>query len=294
MVFRRPWHYIMHTVWLWMRLKRPPAEHPILQRVSQRQATHQPHYMLWGVVSLVIFYVGISLLFGNRFASNISGGINGYVVAMFAVPVMVFVVVFSGTTYGVVWAGRIAMLLATYREQGLSDLLALTPLTLGGVNWLLAISVLHRDRAMLRIPALEAPISKSGQWVLLSLAVILMLHEDSREIFAGAITILAIGLAVYIDFMQSCELALLVGIHSAQWARTTERAFLNATVGFLALQFSAYVLIGLGVIVSIGIVQRPYWHFGGLPQLLIFYMGREPIIALLWHNAQPFLRVIPG
>ena len=286
------WHLISCTVRLWQLLKQPPTHHPAYQQAAQQQH-RQTHTMTWGILGLIVFYITISLIASNTLTTSTPGSINRYVMVMFGLPLGLFLVIFSGTTYGALWSGRIASDLAAAHQNTIHDLLALTALGSGGVNWVLAMGALHRDRVITNIPAIEMPFSRHARWIPLLVALVFILDVDTREIIRVVLLATGVFFAVYIDYVQSCELALLVGLHTAERAATIEEARTGAVTGFLALQFAAYIAIGLAILTFAWLTRQSLLQYGGIPQLLIFYLGREPLIAVLWHYSQPFLRVIP-
>ncbi len=271
------------TLILWRVLKSPAREHPAFIWAS-RQPVRRGGISLWIVLCVVGFYVLLSMVVGNNVPPGSRAALTAFALML---PLGLLLFIFSGTAYGAIWSMRISHTLLTAHNTGLYDLIATSPDGGQGASWAVAKGCLHRDKLFERIPDAEAPIQSRTVLVILAAIVGLMFTtEQGRAAVIPIVLMLMVLTALQIDYMQSAVLGALVGMLTPTFAGAEARTW--ALGLFLSLQVLAYLLVLIAVLVALPALYRlgPAWMstygLGGLPELLVFYAAREPMLRGLY------------
>ncbi|MBA3872800.1 MAG: hypothetical protein H0X30_27010 [Anaerolineae bacterium] len=245
-------------------MKKPLTGHPLYQRIIAQP----PYIMPWYMGCVLILFSPFLLLPG---------------------------IVFLSAVYGLRWAVQIASGLADEREAGMYDLLVITPPGALGIGRLVMSACLHRNESLEQTEAI-------GTWMMRGFfTVVLMLIAASvspsiippdAALFGGVIVgvyFLTMGLAMYIDHVQSIVLAAEIGILIPTYATRRLDASAAAFIIYLVIQvvtFMLTLLIGFAIAPKVlelfqvsGVVSAFV-----LPviRLLVFAGSREVIIHYVW------------
>jgi hypothetical protein len=245
-------------------MKRPLTGHPLYQRII----TQPPYIMSW--------YMGCALIL--------------------FFPFLIFpAIVFLSSVYGLRWAIQIASSIADEREAGMYDLLVITPPGMIGIGRLVMSACLHRNESLEQTEA-------GGTWIMRGFfTVVVMLIAASitppiippdAALFGGVIVVvylLTMGLAMYIDHLQSIVLAAVVGILVPSYATRRLDASAVAFILYLVIQvvtFMLTLLIGFAIapkLLEVFQVSNVASAFT-LPvvRLVVFAGSREVIIRYVW------------
>jgi hypothetical protein len=250
------------TLWGWIR--KPVTGHPLYQRII----TQPPYIMPW--------YMGCVLILFSPF-------------------LLLPAIVFLSAVYGLRWAVQIASSLAQEGESGMYDLLVITPAGALGIGRIVMSACIHRNESLEQTDA-------AGTWIMRGFfTVVLMLIAaslspsiipDNAELFGGlivAVYLLTMGLAMYIDHLQSIVLGAEVGMLVPSYATRRLDASAAAFILYLVIQvvtFMLTLLLGFTIapkILEIFQVSSILSAFT-LPviRLTLFAGSREVIIGYLW------------
>lgn len=292
----------MMTWKLWRALQAPSARHPLFTRIANQNALPIQRYLgsMWpaGITGLLIlFALGVwyspqaimPTLFNPSFA------------------LIVGLVLFTGTVYGLVWAVSIATMITRLRGEGKYDLLCLSPLSPFGINWTICTGFLHRNQLLTRITtqrtrAAQIALVLPGAFIMpLLISTVTNNTDFTAALLVTTLHICAITSAFQLDHIQSTVVGSLIGIHAPLHTLTALDARLLAGVGFLTLQLISYLLSAY-----IGFVLLPQLYLGlsingvlmelTMPvlQLAVFYLSREVVILLLWQGLVRQLTASPA
>jgi len=247
-------------------MKRPLTGHPLYQRII----TQPPYIMPWYMGCVLILFSPFLLLPG---------------------------IVFLSAVYGLRWAIQIASGIADEREAGMYDLLVVTPAGALGIGRLVMSACLHRNESLEQTEA-------AGTWIMRGFfTVVVMLIAASltpsiippdAELLGGvivAVYLLTMGLAMYIDHLQSMVLAVETGILVPSYATRRLDASAAAFITYLVIQISTFALT---LLIGFSIAPKVLEVFQvsavvsavALPvvRLAIFVGSREVIIHYLWRT----------
>jgi uncharacterized membrane protein len=283
----------MMTWKLWRVLNIPPAGDPIFR--------HAAHYYQspgrWRrLLDYIAFIVVITLLVAYLRASflALSTDLN---------PLILFVglVLLGGTIYGFDWALAISDTVALARTNHTLDLLCITPRGAIGAIWSLGLSQLHRASSFRNRYAGRRRVFFSLGAVLLLLLfalggmVLTATNAEARPLLdltallVGMLSSFAFLVATYLDFIQSIIVGVLVGMIVPSFSRQRSDAQLWAASGFLVAQFGSYLVTYLIGFVVLPVARNTFdIEFTTLellllfPRLIVFFLVREALIALLW------------
>ncbi|MEM6529846.1 MAG: hypothetical protein AAF653_16220, partial [Chloroflexota bacterium] len=192
---------------------------------------------------------------------------------------------FTGTGSGTLWAVGISGALHRATRTGLTDLLTMSPLK--SPRWIIAVGILHRSpifRTMFDPTQTITLNSIKPRFLIVSgvLVVLALLSEASRGVVGNGLIIFSALLALYIDHVQSCIVAVLVSLWITARVNNENDIRTFALFGFLTVQLGAYfttALIVLWLFPQSGLSSG--WGYG-IPQIAALYLSREWVIALLW------------
>jgi hypothetical protein len=211
-----------------------------------------------------------------------------------------------GTVYGLYTALRISGIIASEREQGMYDLVSLTPPGALGYSWATSMGFLHRNttynriRRWMRIIFIGFTIL---MWIALSIIMFEIVSARGTEIERGRVmTTIAqqqltgvwyamiLGAAVYLDFFHSMIAGLLVAMISPTYGRNRFEAQALTVAGFLGLQIATYLAT---LIFGFWLLPGLYHSLGlsgwlgeivlAVMVLGLFFAIRETLIRLLWN-----------
>ncbi len=280
----------MLTWKLWQALHSPPLKHPIFSHVIREHA-----FPMTRLISMM-WPVGMTLLL-ILLALGIWGDPKAIMPALFNpnFALIVGLILFTGTVYGLVWSTSISIAINRLRGQGKYDLLRLSPLTPFGINWAICTGYLYRNQAfprvnMQRTRATQIAMSLPGALIMpMLIGVASANSEFVSTMLITIIHILTIAGAFYIDFVQSIVTGTLIGIHIPIYTRTSldSRLFSGAT--FLISQILTYLLawiIGFNLLPQVysdlKVAELTAEFTLPILRLLIFYLCHEVIILALW------------
>jgi hypothetical protein len=251
---------------LWRRLNRSLTGHPAYQRVI----IQPPQPLPWYASCAIIIAAPFVLLPG---------------------------LIFMSAVYGLRWVVQIAGAIASQREAGMYDLLALTPLGAFGISWVITSAYLHRNESLEQIQSAGAWLMR-GFFTLVvmlsaaSLAATPVIPGDADPAlgqFIIPLYLVTFVLAVYLDHVQSVTLACIVGMLVPTYRLRRTDAGLSAFGVYLLIQMTTYALtflLGFSLIPAVFDSFR-WMGFGptfSLPviRLAVFWGSREVIIRHLW------------
>ncbi|NWG17576.1 MAG: hypothetical protein HXY41_13195 [Chloroflexi bacterium] len=277
---------------LWRALNRPPATHPLFQRTVVLPAYSSAHYLSWAnlIISLIL---GLS-----RYAPTL----------LFLL--MPFILLILGLTYGLDCALRVGSAIARERENDTYGLLSLSPNGPLGAMWALATSAIYRNHDFMRLrgivrasllTGLAAGIVVTGIALFVNADIFNRFPQPPTPIYAGLLNFAAIVGALYVEYVQSVALGVLVGLLVSTYARSRLDASMWVFGVYLLLQMMIYVLtmvVGFTALplAAEALAVRGDFALAGLSfaRLGIFVLMREVVIALAWRGLQTRLNITPA
>ncbi|MBI5671318.1 MAG: hypothetical protein HZC41_25260 [Chloroflexi bacterium] len=281
----------MVTLRLWRALNRPPSTHPVFQRTVVLPVYSETHYLSWAnvIISLVI---GLS-----RYAPTL----------LFLLMPLILLVL--GLTYGLDCALRVGSAITREHERDTYSLLSLTPSGPFSAMWALCASALYRNHDFMRLRDIVRVSISSGVVGAVVVAGLLLVFtsnvftrfpQPATLTFAHLLNFLVILGAVYVEYVQSLALGVLVGMAVATYTASRLDASLWAFGLYLLLQAAVYVLT---LLVGFTLLPLLYdrLHLTGdyaltslsLLRLGIFGAMRELIVTALWRSLLQRLNVTP-
>lgn len=266
------------TYRLWSALNHPPATHPLFRsRV---------------------------LLPGERRSYTWAGLVSGFIQGTgqqsptLLLVMMPLILVCVGVFYGLDCAMRVGTAIAYERENERFILLSLSPPGALGSAWAICATALYRNHDFIRLRSVvrvALALAFIGALVLLLLVNLFTLatstHYYGQEVtfspLASLIAVLAIFLAVYMEYTGSAVLGTLVGILVPTYTRSRLDTLLMSFGVFLLLQMMVYLLT---YFFGFWFVPPFFFTFDEttgeivltLIRLLIFYAVREAVITVVW------------
>ena len=245
-------------------MQKPLTGHPLYQRII----TQPPYIMSW--------YMGCVLILFSPF-------------------LLLPAIVFLSAVYGLRWAVQIANSIAHEREAGMYDLLVISPPGALGIGRLVMSACMHRNETLEQTEA-------AGTWIMRGFfTVVLMLIAASispsiippdAELSGGfivAVYLLTMGLAMYIDHLQSIVLAAEIGILVPSYATRRLDASAAAFILYLVVQVATFMLtLLLGFTIAPKVLE--VFQVSGIvsafalpvARLALFAGSREVVIRYLW------------
>jgi hypothetical protein len=256
---------MIRTLLFWRGLKKPPAEHPLFQRGMAAAPQITPWYIACGVILVAPLLLIPAILFTSAF-------------------------------YSLRWAVMISGIIARERENGMFDLIAVSPAGAFGTSWAICTSAIYRNRSLEQIQAPSSWIVRLG-FTLVILASLGNFVEPLVPFDADGMLLTIIPLeylsalagALYIDHLQSVALGAIVGMLIPTYTRSRMDAGGGAFLMFLLLQVTTYTLT-----LFVGFVALPLFLAGlevpavtislllPVVRVGIFFLIREAIIVGLW------------
>jgi hypothetical protein len=274
----------MMTRRLWRALGNPPYTHPIFQRMSALY-----HYDEWswpGLAQTILIHGQIWLW-----------------AAIFVLDTrLLILMVFSGTVYGVIWSAVIGETLAAERQQGMYELLCMSPTGPLGVTWTLCTACLHRGGAFAHVNSQEAWSVRLILFIplLISANMVLgrMLAGGSGVTFLGLV---AFGVFFYFDHIQSIVLGSLFGMLAPHRAVNRVDARVWGMGGFLGVQLVTYLVFVLTAFAVLPVLYSGLAARGSMADIAlaaislgVCYLVREAMIAWLWRVLTNELNAAPA
>jgi hypothetical protein len=279
---------------LWYALRHPPYRHILFQRmIAPRLAdaywAHAPHshptwfLMLIGVTFACI--LGMTPL-GRELISGV------FLALLCILPLVAGLLIFNGFVYGLRFAGRISVAVATNAGRGRYELIALAPPGAMGMAWMIAVASIYREKR-------PVGLNYDHTWylrvfLLLLFGVLLYTALDSpwneqERIVIVAAYVFTQALAFHIDDVQSVTTGVVLGLAAAAWQPRPLAARTTALLAYLAVHLVVY---SLTVIVAL-LLLPALWpsHFSWLAaallpglRLALFYGLREGVITVIWYQ----------
>ncbi|MEL6268258.1 MAG: hypothetical protein AAGK74_04280 [Chloroflexota bacterium] len=288
--------YLTHTFRLWGLLTRPLTGNPLYERtVEQDHNEFNPFKTsnlrlsiraVWLVSTLIVGAI-FMLIF---FPLNLQNTVVVLQVAAVGIIGLLALFMFTGTGSGALWAVGISSALHRAARTGMTDLLTVSAIE--SPRWIIAVGILHRSpifRTMFDQTQSITLNIKPRYWIAgVVLVLVGLVAEASRDMVGSGVIIFAALMALYIDQVQSCEVAVLLSLWITARVDNENDIRTFALFGFLTVQLTAYIttaLIFLWLFPQIGLSSG--WGYG-LPQIAVLYLSREWVIALLWRAVPPY------
>ena len=273
----------------WNALRRPPIHHPLFRRVSKSRPVTPPR-RLTRIERIGLALLVIGLVYGvlRYFAQMIF-------VFIFFIPlgVTMLYMALHGTLAGLYWAVRVSGAITRERERGIYDLLSTSPYGAFSVSWAICTGCQYYDQTFNGIGAQRVWYSRIFFLTLLMLSAVITLADprirSPERFFSVAELVVILGIAFYIDDIQSTVIGSLIGLIVPQLSRHALDTRVGAFIGFLLLQVGAYALTflvgfvllpqinaNLGVAGWLGVFVLPVQQFA------VFFAIRELIVRALW------------
>jgi hypothetical protein len=255
---------------LWQAFSHPPSAHPVFQRVLNGSDYH----IEWVLLAQSIFIQGQIWFWSLVFILDTR---------------LLVLMIFSGTFYGAVWALAISNSIAVERQQGMYDLLCLSPSGMIGVDWAIGTACLHRRAGFEHVNSQEAWSVRIILFVPLLVSAQLVLGRTMAATSAiTVISALALLVFFYVDHIQSIILGVTFGLLGPHMVDSRFDARLRALSGFLLAQLSGYLLLAATAFLLLPAVYqriglRGAWADFSLPffSLLIFVIVRDRLLYRL-------------
>jgi hypothetical protein len=184
---------------------------------------------------------------------------------------------------------------AQARANNTLDLLCATPRGAFGAIWSLALSQLHRASSFYNRYARRRRIFFSLGSVFLVLifalggTVLNTAFVDLDPLLIGVLSSFALLVAVYMDYIQSIVVSVLIGMIAPGFSRQRLDAQVLGLSIFLVAQFGAYLIAYLVCFLMLPTIGRMFRLDALslelvllLPRLIVFFLIREALIVLLW------------
>lgn len=264
------------TTWqLWRNIKLPVDLHPVFWHIKMSRHKTDSR-LIWGtaaVLAIITFFV---------FPDAI-------IILLVMAPL--FYALMNVSINGVVWTVNTAETLTRERERGTYDILCVIPDGALQVNWIVFVERLHYKqslnnslgemRSMLMVMGMISAFIFFG-------GVVDANASTTYQVTIMLAMIFAVGLAMYIDYIQSVITSGLVAIITANLTVNPSDARLWSITSFITIQVVMYTIL----IAFIWIVSNVYAGFDRIPLLigiitpslvvLLFVAIRELLIWTLW------------
>lgn len=191
-------------------------------------------------------------------------------------------VMFTSSIYGLGWAVGIGGLLAEERQRARYDLLCTLPGGPVAVNYGLCRAALHRSRALSRLSARDMWV---GRTILIGVVGLFFINDSAIQNSATALLIVVLpglillSLVTHFDHVYSTVMSGLVGMLVPTYAANRGDAQLLAFLSFLLLQTVTYT----ATIMAVMLLFPLFFIAAHLIGLLLYVGLREGSVHLLWH-----------
>lgn len=246
-------------------LQKPPITHPLFQRIINQPNRVLPWY--------------------------------AWLIALIILPYMILmIVIFSATTFGIRWLIDIHNTLSREIKQGTYTLLTVTPSGKIGTQWLIILGIMYRGNAFQRLNNLGF---WAGRLLMVLTGVYVFLNPSPSpgqfpttnhtplEVKITLVCILLLGFVIH--HYQSITLCALIALLIPTFTYEARTAPLIAVGLFIITQFVSYLmtfiigfLIAPSIIKSFELPTAPHDITQMIVQLLIFVVIREVIITAYW------------
>ncbi|MBL8166425.1 MAG: hypothetical protein JNJ61_30865 [Anaerolineae bacterium] len=268
----------MMTWRLWRAFQYPPVAHPLFKRVisaSYADTVDWPPLLQNLLIQGQVWFWSLMFVIDMR---------------------LLFLMLFSGTLYGAIWAISVSRTICGERESGTYDLLCLAPHGMIGTTWAIWAGCLHRNDLFRHVNSHESWTVR----VVLFLPLIISAHLILRHLSGatGAMTVIWIIVLLVIFYLDHVQSILIGGLFGALAAHDIQQRLdprLWALAGFIGIQLATYtalvlsgrLMAGMGVVGLVADVALP------LVSVVIFYGLREYIVCRLWHLLLERLNAAP-
>lgn len=289
----------MITWRLWRFLSRPYTRHPMFRQLLVRRSRRQPLRLndvlllpaflvksdLWGILGGVVMV----LLFCS----------GGWLIIFPLVIVTPFLLLFSGTLYGVAVAVWTSADFAVEHEKRRVDVTAVTPAGMAGLLWAITSARQQGTGLLVQMRNIALGVCLGLLFVLAMVFAVGLLNwlatfgmtEDYPGQLRGSTRnleqltrVFLLICVLYVDFMQSAVLGTLVGFYTATYGLPRVNAGGLAFGVFLFVQLVSYALIlTLVLVVAPNVLVGVPPLLGTLAQIGLFLLGRECLVFGLWH-----------
>ncbi|MCU0498161.1 MAG: hypothetical protein MUF87_12485 [Anaerolineae bacterium] len=268
---------VFQTWRLWWDLHQEPVAHPLFRPKDPPNTATAPRPR-WRVLltDTLLPIIGLGFVLATL-----------WYWAMVLLGSVVFVIVFGGLLYGGYATVKLSQQIIRYQEQGIYDLLALTPSGRMRTHWAMAARFLQ-DNQMLTVframmTRLYLLLYLAALVWLLAIPMFFYLSGETQILDITPILIFAIGVTAHVSDMTRAALnGVLVGMVVPLY--TTKRSdTLLITIGvYLALQalfYGIYLVVGVQMI---NLLAIPSVLVQAMLQLVILYAMREIWLRGLW------------
>ncbi len=251
---------------LWRSLYRVPRYHPLADAMRFKR-----YYisvgMLWGALVTILFLL-IFILPG-----------------LILLPLMYFFV--NVTLNCITWTANVAHTIARQRANGTYDLLCLLPDGAVQLNWLICAEALHHKGLLRRAYADAMVLTQAvGAIPVIALVSLILLSDDSSAHLTAIVWlafVLAIIIALIMDYAQSVVMACLVGAVVGNYVKTPREARVWAMLVTVAAQMAFYALLGAMVALMVWYYIAMYYQ-QSTPS--VFWIGMlAPVASVMIYAA---------
>lgn len=260
----------MITRRLWGALDKPPAFHPLYQRIFNQYA---PRKSKRGGLRLLLFY--------GLFCCSLT-----YFQLIGWLPLLLLIIALLGNTvYGAWWAVQISGVIAAEHEKNTYDLLRLSPVGTLAISWVIFTALINRTAVFVRVyfvvrlVALTLMISLSIACLLPLISLLSIPQSDlsTLDLLSFGVYGLAVSVAFFADHIQSFVLGSLVGMTAPAAVRSRAEARFWAAAIFLLYQLVAYTLSALfilALLLALYLLNVSLWisHIGVSAAAIVFFI----------------------
>lgn len=220
---------------LWRALRRPPATHPIFRRTVLLPGRRSRRYFSWASMAITLV---LSL---SDFMPTL---------LLLLIPIVLLV---SGVLYGIECSMRVSHAIASERQNGTYQLLAMCPPGALAVCWVICTSTVYRNREFERLhEIIQASVNIALIGIIILFVLVVTISTAAATPYNnGAFTppmLMNIGVVfavMYWEFIQSVVLGCIIGILISTYTQNGLDASLLAPSVFLLIKMAVYALTAL-------------------------------------------------
>ncbi len=304
---------------LWQALRYPVYDHPLFHRTlaayGRKAQILKSRYSSEQVIRILPKDVAApnpgSHLTIKALLIYLGGGVfflcGGWFIALLLILALI---PYAGTLYGLEIATRISALIAREHENGMYDFVRLSPQGGLGLCWAITSAFLYRNQSFRRWKQ-WARLIYGGLSIIVGFAMLILAFEvwgglntptlQGRVMAEGAldslvfcVLILLLIAALYIDLVHSTITGVVAAMLTGVYARNRLEARFLALAGFLAVQLTTYLIV-LSYVSTFSRLptNTAYRIVPSAIGLLLFFAIREALIYLLWRATLHRLQVLP-
>jgi hypothetical protein len=251
---------------LWRALRHPQSTHPLFVRFNRIHLPNRNPSVVWWFVIGVLLCVIITFI----------------VVLPFMFTVFVNIQSLN-------WLQTISSSITREKERRTHDLLSVLPAGIPFAHWMIGTAHIYREDTFSLLRTFARAFIFLAIGFVLVLTLIALLDSDTGSFTITEVLLpIALTFVIYLDFMQTIILALVIGMAAPMMARTVIDARVLSFVLFAMVQLVAYIVLLISYNVVPNIIMG--FHFSSLislPVIVAFLFAmllgtREAALVLLW------------